>query len=81
VDASQGAGSKTNTNDWGAYSQGMGAWARGDHMVEEAKWLVHLQELHAVLMGFKAFEPMLAKRMMECQVDCTEAQSYMNQLT
>jgi len=43
--------------------------------------LVHQQELHAVLMGFKAFEPMLAKRMVECQVDGTEAQSYMNQLT
>jgi len=64
-----------------SYFQGMGAWARGDHMAEEAKWLVHQQELHAVLMGFKAFEPMLAKRMVECQVEGTEAQSYMNQLT
>jgi len=44
-------------------------------MAEEAKCLAHQQELHAVLMGFKAFEPMLAKRIVECQVDCTEALS------
>jgi len=75
VDASQGAGSKTNANPASI------AWARGDNMVEEAKWLVHQQELHAVLMGFKAFEPMLAKRMVECKLEGTEAQSYMNQLT
>jgi len=65
----------------GAYLSGMGAWARGDHMAEEAKRLVHQQELHAVPVGFKAFEPMLAGRMVECQVDSTEALSYMNQLT
>jgi len=55
----------------------MGAWVRA----EEAKWLVHQQELHAVLMGFKAFEPMLAKRMVECQLLNCQALSYMNQLT
>jgi len=50
-------------------------------MAEEAKWLVHQQELHAVLMGFNAFEPTLAKRVVECQEDSTETQSYMNQFT
>jgi len=62
----------------------MGAWARETHTVEEAKWLAHQQELHAVLMGFKAFEPTLAGRVVACQVDSTEALSYisyMNQLT
>jgi len=79
------------TNGWGAYLQGMDAWARGAHTAEEAGWLIHQQELHAVLMGIKAFGTMLAGRMVECQVDSTVALTYiangggrdpwMNQLT
>jgi len=72
------------TNGWGAYLQGMDA-----HTAEEAGWLIHQQELHAVLMGIKAFGLMLAGRM-EYQVDSTVALTYianggrdpwMNQLT
>jgi len=60
----------------GAYLQGMDAWARGAHTAEEAGWLIHQQELHAVLMGINAFGSMLAGRMVECQVDSTVALTY-----
>jgi len=28
-------------NGWGAYLQGMNAWARGAHTLEESKWFIH----------------------------------------